>query len=102
MNLATLLKGEFDIKLVRLIDIFGSDYNYIHSKDYVINKICSEVKKYNPKILAINTTCSDYHISLQYIKEIKKNNDIFVILGGPQASATAIESLEQFSLLMLL
>lgn len=58
--------------------------------DYLLSK--------NPKIVSLYTMCNSYPVMIELAREIKnRKNNIYILMGGPQASMTAIETLKKFN-----
>lgn len=60
-------------------------------------KLAYKILSFNPRIVGLSTIASTYIDSLEIAQNIKLiSPDIFLILGGPQASFTSIETLTFF------
>lgn len=92
MLLATkLLDAGFDTQILRFcqIDSYGKDYTAF------IRDITDRIIQSDAKCVSFYTLWPDYHVALRIACEIKKrHSDIITILGGPQASATAKETMD--------
>lgn len=92
MILATkLLDAGYSVDILR----FYQTTNY--NKDYnsFIEEISSMIIEKNPKCVSFYTLWPFYHILLRIAKTVKeKSNNIIVIFGGPQASATAVPTIK--------
>lgn len=92
MLLATkLLQAGFSTKILR----FGESKDY-WKKDYdlFIADMTDRIIKKDPKCLSFYTLWPYYHTMLRIALEVKKKNPcIITVLGGPQASASAEETL---------
>lgn len=87
MLLATnLLHAGFRADILRFgeIDSYHKDYNtFIHATT-------EEILRREPKCVSFYTLWPHYHIMLRIAKELKAHKSgIIIVLGGPQASATA-------------
>lgn len=92
MLLATaLLQKDFSVDILRFcqIDSYMGDYNVF------IQDITNRIIEINPKCISFYTLWPYYHIILRIAREIKKRNSkIYTILGGPQSSATAYDTMQ--------
>ncbi len=90
-----LLNAGFKVDVLRFCEIssFKKDYNQF------IKDIVDKIIKISPKVLSIYSLWPDYHIMLRIAKEVKfaSNNEIIIAFGGPQATATAEETLKAMS-----
>ena len=93
MLLATkLLQAGFDAHILRFcqMDNYGR-------KDYLpfIREITDRILQIRPKCVSFYTLWTDYHVMLRIAKEVKAAApDILTVFGGPQASATAAQTLD--------
>ncbi len=63
-----------------------------------VNLLIDIIEEKKPDIVGFYSICNNYHISLKIAEKIKKRNkNIKIIFGGPQASATAQLSMKAFS-----
>lgn len=86
-----LLQAGFDTEVLRFCQI--ESYN----KDYpaFIRDITDRVLEMAPKCVSFYTLWPDYHIMLRIARELKaRSPETLLILGGPQASATAKDAME--------
>ena len=92
MLLATkLLQAGFRTKVLRFCQIESYEVNY----DTFIRDITEKILELSPKCVSFYTLWPYYHIMLRIAREVKeRRSDIVVVLGGPQASATAHATLE--------
>ena len=87
MLLATkLLQSGFSAEILR----FGQIDSYHKDYDAFIPAATERILSYEPKVVSFYTLWPYYHTMLRLAKELKaRRNDIIIVLGGPQASATA-------------
>jgi radical SAM superfamily enzyme YgiQ (UPF0313 family) len=79
---ALLYNGEF---------VLGRDINE------TLNKMVKYIIDYNPKIVSFYTMCNSYPFTIKLAEELKRHNtSIKILLGGPQATLTARETLQAF------
>lgn len=98
LSLATILKDNYDVEVI--------DFQYIYNKNILnfendMEKDMPNMKQYilnkKPDLICIYTMCNTYHLTLVLSKAIKEyDKNIKIILGGPQASLTATETLAKF------
>ncbi len=92
MLLATkLLQAGFSAEILRFCEVDAySEKKY----DAFIEQMIGKIIEKNPKCLSFYTLWPYYHIALRLATEIKKKKpDMIMVFGGPQASATAEETL---------
>ncbi len=87
MILATLLRqAGISTKLLR----FAQMENYNGNYNAFISEITERILTINPRCVSFYTLWPFYHIMLRIARELKERNpQLFVVFGGPQASATA-------------
>lgn len=86
-----LLHADFDVEILRLCQIDG------YHKDYeaFISNAVSQITAKGAKCVSFYTLWPYYHVMIRLARELRAANpDIILIFGGPQASATATETLE--------
>lgn len=84
-----LLQNGFDVDILRFGQIGKLD-----SYPEFIDKIVQRILDINSKCVSFYTLWPYYHIMLRIAKELKSRNpEIITILGGPQASATAADTM---------
>lgn len=89
-----LLQAGFSVDIVR----FGQFDSYMNEYELFISQITNHILEINPKCISFYTLWPYYHISLRIANEIKqRNQEIIVVFGGPQSSATAVETMKTFS-----
>ncbi|MDD7795194.1 B12-binding domain-containing radical SAM protein [Clostridium sp. 'White wine YQ'] len=99
-SLATILKRDgYNVQII--------DFDYLITIGKVRNsgdfkKDTTEMLKYiietNPDIVGFYTMCSSYYLTLEIAKELKNFDcNIKVMLGGPQATMTAVETLQTYN-----
>ena len=92
MLLATrLLQADFTVDLVHfwMVPEFNKDY------DGFIRNMTRKILEHEPKSVAFYTLWPTYHIMLRIASELKRNSpQIHIVMGGPQASATAQPTME--------
>ncbi|CRZ33793.1 radical SAM superfamily enzyme YgiQ (UPF0313 family) [Herbinix hemicellulosilytica] len=100
LTVGTILKkAGFEVAIV--------DFNYlwekrILNKDKKINNLINDMAEYldnlNAKVIGFSTNSTCHHIAIELSRIIKsKDSNVKIILGGHQASLTAIETLKAFS-----
>lgn len=88
-----LIQAGFSVDIIR----FGQYSSYQKDYQLFISDITNDILRRNPKCVSFYTLWPYYHICLRVAKKIKQvNKDIIVVFGGPQASATAEETMETF------
>ena len=88
-----LLDAGFSVDIVR----FGQFPSYKENYEHFISEITDHIIKIDPKCVSFYTMWPYYHIILRIVKEIKqRNSKMIVVFGGPQSSATPIETMETF------
>lgn len=88
-----LLEDGFDVKILRFSQIDGFNKDYSLFIENFINKILA----HQPKCVSFYTVWTEYHIVLRLCQELKKrDSSIHLIVGGPQGSALAMETLRRF------
>ena len=92
MLLATkLLQAGIDAKILRFAEIKASPKDY----SAFIQEMTHRILEYAPRCVSFYTLWPYYHIILRIASEIrKKNPETIIVLGGPQASATARATME--------
>lgn len=97
--LAKILKDkEFDSKVIDF-DALLYNGNFELGKDIheTLSKMAKYILKYNPKIVSFYTMCNSYPFTIKLAEELKKHNSsVKILLGGPQATLTARETLQAF------
>lgn len=93
--LGTLLLAEgFDVSMLRYHEIEGYLTDYPRFIEDSVEKILAST----PRTVSFYTVYNAYHIVLRICKEIKKrDSSIITILGGPNSTALAEETLSAFS-----
>ncbi len=91
MLLATLLlDAGFSTDILRFGQIEGNDADY----PAFINRIVPKILEMEPRVVSFLTLWPNYHVMLRIAIELKKlRPDLIIVMGGPQASATAAETL---------
>lgn len=93
---AVLKKSNLDIK------VLDFDNRKHHNKEILNMKksntiMAKEILKESPKYVAITTMCNNYLNVLNIAKTIKDyNEEISIILGGPQASMAYVETIKNY------
>lgn len=94
MLLATnLLRAGFDVEVLRFCEIES------YHKDYhdFIRDITDRLLSYEPKSVSFYSLWPAYHIMLRIAMELRQQRpEIILVFGGPQASATATDTLNAF------
>jgi hypothetical protein len=95
MLLATkLLQAGFRTDILRFCQIEDYHKNYASFIRNAVDKILS----YEPKCVSFYSLWPNYHIILRLCREIKKvSADTIIVIGGPQASATASATMNIYS-----
>lgn len=89
-----LLQAGFDVDILRFCQIDGFKDDY---KRFVHNAVRTILQR-EPKAVSFYSLWPDYHIMLRIARELKAaREDIYVVFGGPQASATALETMKAMS-----
>lgn len=92
MILATkLLQAGFETKVLRFgqFESNGVDYSAF------IADITNEILELSPKCISFYSLWPYYHVLLRIAREVReRNSDIVIVFGGPQASATAYETMK--------
>ncbi|GFN37218.1 B12-binding domain-containing radical SAM protein [Keratinibaculum paraultunense] len=105
LNLASILYRN-DI----VVDIYDFSYEkYVNNKEFsiiqdkILDQIVEDIINISPKILGFTTMNDNYPFVIDLSSRIKDKvkssdlDDIYIILGGPQASLTAKETINNFS-----
>ena len=94
MLLATnLLKAGFTTDILR----FGQIESYHKDYSRFIDDVVERIRSRNPRVVSFYTLWPYYHIMLRIAKELKSSNEkLVIVLGGPQASATADATMKAF------
>lgn len=88
-----LLNAGFDVEILRFSEIAGYKQNY---PEFVENAV-SDILARRPKCVSFYTLYTNYHIVLRLCEELKKRDSTLpLVLGGPQGSALAQETLLRF------
>ena len=81
-----LLEAGFDVDVLR----FGQITEYQKNYNTFIEKATEKILSYHPKCVSFYTLWPYFHAMLRLSKELKAiDPGIIIIMGGPQASATA-------------
>jgi radical SAM superfamily enzyme YgiQ (UPF0313 family) len=96
LSLATILKRRnYNVNLI--------DFDYLYNKECMmqseksIEEMINYILKFNPNVVGFYTMCNSYHISLELAKNLKeRDSSIKILFGGPHATLTAEESMEEF------
>ncbi|MFL0250543.1 B12-binding domain-containing radical SAM protein [Clostridium neuense] len=97
LSLATVMS-----KVGHEIKVFDFDYYADINKEKTnsveqLKQFAYLIMKFNPRVICFYTMCNSYHKTLLLAKCIKDiSSDTKVILGGPQATLTAKETLKSF------
>ena len=91
MLLATkLLQAGFSADILR----FGQIEQRYQEYKVFLTATIERILGMEPKVVSFYTLWPHYHIMLRIAKELKaRRNDLFIVLGGPQASATAFDTM---------
>lgn len=85
-----LLQAGFDTDVLHFWDVEG------YGKDYTafIQNMIREILERAPRSVSFYTVWTNYHMMLRIAAELKKTApEIYIVMGGPQASATAQETM---------
>lgn len=86
-----LLEADYQVDILR----FGQIENWRKDYPVFIQQITDRILEIGPKCVSFYTLCSTYHIVLRIASQIRKRApEIKLILGGPQATVTARQTLE--------
>ena len=81
-----LLEAGFDVDVLRFGQVDGYQRDYTTFIEQITRKLLS----YEPKCVSFYTLWPYFHAMLRIARELKAvRPDIIIIMGGPQASATA-------------
>lgn len=81
-----LLDAGFEVDVLR----FGQIPGYLGNYPAFIKRITDKILDYSPKCVSFYALWPYFHIMLRISQELKKlRPDIVIVMGGPQASATA-------------
>lgn len=91
MILATKLRqAGYSAKILRFCQAESNGKNY----DRFIQEMLDQIFVHCPKCVSFYTLWPYYHMMLRLAKEIKaRRPDIITVMGGPQATATAMETM---------
>lgn len=98
LSLRQVLEKEYKVEIVNF-DFLWSRTILTFSKNLELTLCnCADyIMKFQPKVIGFYTICDSYPISVLLAMRIKeKNKNVIILFGGPQASLTAIDSLESF------
>ncbi len=92
MLLATqLLQDDFQVELLR----FASFDSYDNDYPLFIRQMTDKILELQPKCVSFYCLCDTYHIMLRLAVNVKQQAPhIHTILGGPQATATAMDTMK--------
>jgi len=92
MLLATkLLQAGFNVQMLR----FGQAEHYMKDYKGFIASITDRILQLQPKCISLYTLWPYYHVTLRIARSVKEQAPhIYIVLGGPQASATAVSTME--------
>ncbi|QIB28006.1 B12-binding domain-containing radical SAM protein [Caloranaerobacter azorensis] len=100
LSLATKLKQNpcYNVEIVDFqYDCMIGLFKYVDDFNKNINNMCVYLLDKKPDIIGIYTMCNTYHIALLLGRKIKEvNPKVKIMLGGPQATLTANETLKKF------
>jgi len=86
-----LLEAGFQVQILRFAEISAKTSNYRNFIEEITGKILAMA----PRCVSFYTLWPYYHIQLRIAAEVKKQNPaIITVMGGPQASATAEDTLQ--------
>jgi radical SAM superfamily enzyme YgiQ (UPF0313 family) len=95
LNLATILRTRRD-RDVSIAALRASPSGFAGSTE-AVNRLADEVLARDPDWVGISTRCDTYALSLQTAQELKRRRPgLPIVLGGPQATATAHATLDAF------
>lgn len=86
-----LIDAGFEVQVQKFCNIES------HEKDYnqFIKNLVDKIIELNPKSISFYTLWPYYHTMLRIAKEVKlKNSNIITVLGGPQSTGTAFETMQ--------
>lgn len=88
-----LLEAGFDVSMLRYYEVEGYQTDYPRFIEDIVEKVLAK----EPRCVSFYTVYNAYHIVLRICNEIKKrNSSIITILGGPNSTALAQETLSEF------
>lgn len=86
-----LLQDGFSVKVLRFGEFTSWERNY----PKFIQQITTRILELSPKCVSFYCLCATYHIVLRIARELRlRNPKIQLILGGPQATLTAADTLK--------
>ena len=86
-----LLQDGFAVKVLR----FGEFKSWGKTYPLFIQQITARILELSPKCVSFYSLCATYHIVLRIAREVRlRNPEIQLILGGPQATLTAFDTLK--------
>lgn len=86
-----LLHADFDVQVLRLCQIESYHKEY----ETFIRNAVEEILARAPKCVSFYTLWPYYHVILRIARELRaRSANLIIILGGPQASATAMATME--------
>lgn len=86
-----LLQDGFSVKVLRFgeFDCFEKDYPSF------IRQMTERILEIAPKSVSFYSLCNTYHVVLRIAREVRRQNPgIHLVLGGPQATLTAFDTLK--------
>jgi len=100
LSLATLLeKKNIPVEIIDFDHLFRTEEIKFHDTlESNLEEMVRHILSFKPEVVSLYTMCNSYPVMIKLAEKLKSNQkDIKIILGGPQASITAKESLEAFS-----
>lgn len=98
LSLRQVLEKEYNVEIVNF-DFLWSRGVLTLSQDLevTLSDCANYIIELQPKVIGFYTICDSYPMTVLLAKYIKeKNKNIIILFGGPQASLTAVDSLDSF------
>jgi radical SAM superfamily enzyme YgiQ (UPF0313 family) len=85
-----LLHADFDVDILRLCQVESYHKDY---ESFIANAV-TQISTMAPKCVSFYTLWPYYHVMIRMAQELRaKNPNMIIVFGGPQASATAEDTL---------
>jgi len=96
LSLASVLQKHSHEVMIVDFNTLGAEGEFFIEQDFIA-KASRYISSQSPEIVGFSTMCSSYHIALRLAESLKKQRpEIVTLLGGPQASVTAVATLTAF------
>ncbi len=99
LSLRQVLEKNYTVEIVNFDFLWSKGILILsQSMEETLCNCADYIIKFQPKVIGLYTICDSYPLSVLLAKCLKeKDEKVIILFGGPQASLTAIDSLESFS-----